>query len=62
MKTQLELERERLTRGFREKHPVTFILGQQVSYVAQVKYTSLGRQYDCGVPTAQILFTVDRTT
>ena len=30
MKIQLELERERLTRGFREKHPVTFIPGQQV--------------------------------
>jgi hypothetical protein len=30
MKIQLELERETLTRGFREKHPVTFIPGQQV--------------------------------
>ena len=30
MKIQLELERERLSRGFREKHPVTFIPGQQV--------------------------------
>jgi hypothetical protein len=30
MKIKLELERYRLARGFREKHPVTIIPGQQV--------------------------------
>ena len=30
MKIQLELERERLTRGFRIQHPVSFLIGQQV--------------------------------
>jgi hypothetical protein len=29
-KIQLELERERVTQGFREKNPVTFIPGQQI--------------------------------
>ncbi len=47
------LERERLTRSFREKHPVTFI--PTTWYVAQVKYTSLGRWYDSGFLTDQSL-------
>jgi hypothetical protein len=43
MKILLELERERLTR----------FSGETPCYVAQVKHTSLGKRYDCGVPTDQ---------
>jgi hypothetical protein len=61
-KIQLELERERVTQGFREKNPVTFIPGQQIMLHKLVTYTNLGRRYDYGVLTDQILFAVDRTT
>jgi hypothetical protein len=60
MKIQLELERERLTQGFRET-PCT-IHPRTINYVAQIIYTGLGRRYDSGVLTDQILFAVDRTT